>query len=257
MLGAIIGDIVGSVYEFNNIKTKEFPLFSEKSNYTDDTVMTLAVLDILQNGYENDKEKIIDTFKKWGRAYPDAGYGSRFFYWVLGYDRDPINSYGNGSAMRVSACAWYGKSEEEVIDLATKVTEVSHNHPEGIKGAVVTALSIYYAKIGKSKEFIKEYASKYYNLDFNYNDLVKNYEFNETCQNTVPEAISCFLISNDFEDSIRTAISIGGDSDTLAAITGSIAEAFYGIPEAIKIKAISFLDVELKDILVEFGEEFR
>ena len=230
MLGAIIGDIVGSVYEFNNIKTKEFPLFSEKSNYTDDTVMTLAVLDILQNGYENDKDKIIDTFKKWGRAYPDAGYGSRFFYWVLGYDRDPINSYGNGSAMRVSACAWYGKSEEEVIDLATKLTEVSHNHPEGIKGAVVTALSIYYAKIGKSKEFIKEYVEKEYPKikELDYEELRKTYVHGpEICQVTVPEAIYCFLISNSFEDCIRTTISIGGDCDTTAAISCAIAEAYY------------------------------
>ena len=227
MLGAMLGDIIGSVYEFNNIKTKDFPLFIDSSRYTDDSVMTLAVAEICQKGYINDKNKIIDTLKKWGRTYPDAGYGGMFYLWLFGDDRKSYNSYGNGSAMRVSACGWYGKNEEEVIDYATKVTEVTHNHPEGIKGAVVTAMCIYYARIGKSKQFIKNYVSNYYNVDFNYTALKLTYRFNETCQETVPQAIYCFLKSESFEDAIRTAISIGGDSDTLAAITGSIAEAYY------------------------------
>ncbi len=230
MLGAMLGDIIGSVYEFNNIKTKEFPLFDVDSFYTDDSVMTLAVAEILQKGYINDRDKIIDTFKKWGNAYPFAGYGGSFINWLFSDDRNPYNSCGNGSAMRVSACGWYGNNEEEVKDYATKVTEVTHNHPEGIKGAVVTALSIYYARTGKSKEFLKEYMEKEYpeikTLD--YEELRRTYVHGpEICQVTLPQALYCFLISNSFEDCIRTTISIGGDCDTTAAISGAIAEAFY------------------------------
>lgn len=232
MIGALIGDIVGSVYEFNNIKTKDFPLFSNNSMYTDDSVMTLAIAEILQKGYINDEDKVIDTLKKWGRAYPNAGYGGRFYYWVLGSEREPYNSYGNGSAMRVSACGWYGNTEEEVIDYAAKVTRFTHNHPEGIKGAVVTALAIYYARIGKSKEFLRNYMEKEYpeikKLD--YEELRRTYEHKEEiCQVTLPQALYCFLISNSFEDCIRTTISIGGDCDTTASISCAIAEAFYGI----------------------------
>ncbi len=230
MLGALIGDIVGSIYEFNNIKTKDFPLFSEGSRYTDDSVMTLAVAEICQNGYINDKEKIIDTLKKWGHAYPNAGYGAKFIHWLFSNNRLPYNSCGNGSAMRVSACGWYGKTEKEVIDYATKVTEVTHNHPEGIKGAIVTALCIFYARTGKSKEFIRDYVEREYpeikKLD--YEDLRCTYVHGpEICQVTLPQALYCFLISNSFEDCIRTTISIGGDCDTTAAISGAIAEAYY------------------------------
>ncbi len=230
MLGAIIGDIVGSVYEFNNIKTKDFEFIRSDCFYTDDSVMTLAVCEILQNGYVNDKDKVIDTLKKWGKAYPYAGYGGSFYYWVLGDDRKPYNSYGNGSAMRVPACGWYGKTEEEVIDFATKVTEVTHNHPEGIKGAVVTALCVYYARTGKSKEFIKDYVEREYPeiKELDYEELRRTYEHGpEICQVTMPQALYCFLISNSFEDCIRTTISIGGDCDTTAAISGAIAESFY------------------------------
>lgn len=233
MLGAIIGDIVGSVYEFNNIRTKDFPLFSVYSRMTDDSIMTLAVLDILQNGYIYDKDKIIDTFKKWGKRFPRAGYGEAFYHWVLGDDREPYGSYGNGAAMRVSACGWYGKNEKEVKDFAIKVTEVTHNHKEGIKGAIVTAMCVYYARTGRTKDFIREYVKDYYDIDFDYEDLRENYYFNETCQNTVPQAIYCFLISKNFEDCLRTSISIGGDSDTLSAISSAISEAYYGIPEEI------------------------
>lgn len=230
MLGALIGDIVGSVYEFNNIKTKDFPLFSKESMYTDDSVMTLAVAEICQKGYINDRDKIIDTLKKWGKAYPNAGYGGHFYGWVLGDDRKPYNSCGNGSAMRVSACGWYGKTEQEVIDYATKVTEVTHNHREGIKGAVVTALCIFYARTGKSRTFIRNYVESEYpeikKLD--YEHLRRTYEHGpEICQVTLPQALYCFLISKSFEDCIRTTISIGGDCDTTAAISGAIAEAFY------------------------------
>ena len=256
MLGAIIGDMVGSVYEFNNIKTKNFPLFSEKSEMTDDSIMTLAVTEMLQKGYVNDKNKIIDTFKKWGKMYPDAGYGGNFYRWVLGPSREPYYSCGNGSAMRVSACGWYGNNEEEVKDFATRVTKVTHNHPEGIKGAVVTAMCVYYARTGKSKEFIKEYVCKYYNLDFDYEELRKTYKHGpEICQVTVPQAIYCFLISNSFEDCIRTTISIGGDCDTTAAISCAIAEAYYGIPNDILTEAIHRIPMasyELSSVIADF-----
>ncbi len=229
MIGAIIGDIVGSVYEFNNIRTKDFPLFSKESRMTDDSYMTLAVQECLQKGYvfDDTNDRIIDTFKKWGRNYPDAGYGGRFWHWLFTDDREPYGSFGNGAAMRVSPVGWYANSEEEVKYLSKRVTEVTHNHPEGLKGAEVTAMCVFYARIGKSKEFIKKYVEQYYNLDFDYEDLRKNYWFNETCQNSVPQAIFCFLISTDFEDCLRTTISIGGDCDTTAAISCAIAEAYY------------------------------
>lgn len=247
MLGAIIGDMVGSLYEFNNIRSMDFELFSENSMYTDDTIMTLAVAEIIQKGYQNDDNKIIETFKKWVLEYPDAGYGGRFYKWAISDSLLPYNSFGNGSAMRVSSCGWYGNSEQEVKDLATKVTMVTHNHPEGLKGAIVTALCIYYARIGKNKLFIKEFVSKYYDIEFNYEDLRKNYKFDSSCQGSVPEAIYCFLISDSYEECIRTAISIGGDSDTIAAISGSIAEAYYKIPDNLIEEALKRLPRQSTD----------
>ena len=230
MLGAIIGDVVGSRFEFNNIKTKDFELVTSESEFTDDTVMTVAVADVLVNGNPKNKNEIIDTLKKWGKKYPHAGYGGHFYGWVLGNDREPYNSCGNGSAMRVSAAGWIGKTEAEVIELASRVTEVTHNHREGMKGAIVTALSVFYARTGKSKEFLKEYMEKEYpeikNLD--YEHLRKTYVHGpEICQVTLPQALYCFLISNSFEDCLRTIISIGGDCDTTAAISCAIAEAYY------------------------------
>ncbi len=227
MLGAIIGDVVGSRFEFNNQKSKDFELFTEESRFTDDTVMTLAVAEIIQKHLYYYKTDIVNTLKKWGRAYPHAGYGGRFRRWLNSDSEEPYMSYGNGSAMRISACGFYGRSESEVKELAKLVTEVTHNHLEGLKGAEVTAMCIYYARIGKSKEFIKEYVSKYYFIDFNYQDLVKNYTFSAKCEDSVPQAIYCFLISKDFEDCLRTSVSIGGDTDTVSAISCSIAEAYY------------------------------
>ena len=250
ILGAITGDTAGSVYEFNNIKTKEFPLFSKGCCLTDDSIMTLAVADIMKNGYINDKDKIIDTFKKWGKKYPNAGYGYKFYDWVLGNDRNPYNSCGNGSAMRVSPVAWYANSEEEVKEFSKKVTEVTHNHREGLKGAEVTAMCVYYARIGKSKEFIKDYVSQYYDIDFDYEELRRTYIHGaEICQVTVPQAIYCFLISKNFEDCLRTTISIGGDCDTTAAISCAIAEAYYGIPKKIKKQILTYLTKEMKEVL--------
>ena len=226
MLGAIIGDTVGSRFEFDNIKTKDFELVNEDSFLTDDSIMTMAVYEILSK-HIYDKDEVIDTIKKWGRAYPNRGYGGRFSYWLFSDQRDSYRSFGNGAAMRVSPVGWFARDEEEVKSLSKMVTEVTHSHPEGIKGAEVTAMCVYYARIGKNKEFIRDYARKLYSLDFTYEDLKKNFKFDETCQNTVPQAIYCFLISNSFEDCLRTTISLGGDCDTTAAISCAIAEAYY------------------------------
>ena len=227
MFGAIIGDTVGSIYEFGAC-TDTVELYSEDSLYTDDTVMTLAVAEILENNKWQDKDYIIDTFKKYGKAYPYCSYGDRFVNWLLSNDRKPYNSCGNGSAMRVSACGWYGNSFTEVKEMATAVTEVTHNHPEGIKGAVVTAECIYYARIGKDKEYIKKYIEDNYNINFNYEELKRTYYYQEiTCQITVPVALYCFIISDSFEDCLIKAVSLGGDADTTAAIACSVAEAYY------------------------------
>ena len=253
MLGAIIGDVVGSRFEFNNIKTKKFELVTDNSKFTDDSVMTVAVADVLINGNSKNKDEVIDTLKKWGRRYPHAGYGGHFYHRVLGNAREPYNSCGNGSAMRVSACGWIGKTEEEVIDLAKRVTEVTHNHREGMKGAIVTALSIYYARIGKSKEFLKEYMEKEYPLikQLDYEELRRTYEHeDEICKVTLPQALYCFLISNSFEDCLRTTISIGGDCDTTAAISCAIAEAYYKeIPDDIKQAVRKKLTLEMIEVL--------
>jgi len=248
MIGAIIGDIVGSVYEWNNIKTKDFPLFSPGCFFTDDTVMTLAIAEGLING--GSAEDFTAAIKKYGRLHPDSGYGGRFGSWLFSDDINPYNSWGNGSAMRVSPVAWAFDILSEVEKYAEISAAVTHNHPEGIKGAQATAAAIFLARKGKTKEEIKAYIeNKYgYNLNRSLDEIRPNYRFNESCQETVPEAIIAFLESVDFEDAIRNAISLGGDSDTLAAITGSIAEAAYCIPKEIKEKALSILDQGLLDV---------
>lgn len=280
MLGAIIGDIVGSVYEWDNIKTKDFPLFRDDCFFTDDTVMTCAVAEAVMNGGE--KDDFIDAMKKYGRMYPNAGYGGRFGVWLSTDDRKPYNSYGNGSAMRVSPCGWImdcgftartGMWPTNAREIAKLSAEVTHNHPEGVKGALATADSIFLARyyfggycgdyeepINDNPEECKKRIRKHIENEFGY-DLSKTldeirptYCFNETCQETVPQAIIAFLESTDFEDAIRNAISLGGDSDTLAAITGSIAEAAYGIPDWIREKAYSYLDEPLKAVLKRWDE---
>ena len=223
MLGAIIGDIVGSVYEWDNIKTKDFPLFREDSFFTDDTVMTCAVAEAIMKGGQ--KDNFIDAMKKYGKMYPDAGYGNRFRTWINSDNRESYNSFGNGSAMRVSRYyfgGYCGDYEQPINDNPTEC-----------------------------KRRIKDYIEQEYgyNLSQTLDEIRLTYRFNETCQDTVPQAIIAFLESRDFEDAIRNAISLGGDSDTLAAITGSIAEAAYGIPDWIKEKAYSYLDEPLKDVI--------
>jgi len=262
MLGAIIGDIVGSVYEWHNIKTKEFPLFRDDCFFTDDTVMTIAVADAIMNGGEADN--FIDSMKKWGRQYPDAGYGGRFGGWLFSDDREPYNSWGNGAAMRVSPCGWteplcqfVHESFGDDINLAGVSAAVTHNHPEGIKGAQATARAISLMRYGKARDDIESFKQEVksrierdfgYDLSRSLDEIRPAYRFNESCQDTVPQAIIAFLESADFEDAIRNAISLGGDSDTLAAITGSIAEAAYGIPDRIKDKAWTYLDEPMKDV---------
>ena len=254
MLGAIIGDIVGSVYEFNNIKTTEFELFTEKSHFTDDTVMTIAVAAGLWRGYDNvleTKKALIDSMRYYGRRFAYAGYGGRFAKWLISQDPVPYDSYGNGAAMRVSSVAWIYNNLEEIEKYAEVTASVTHNHPEGIKGAKSVAAAIFLARTGKTLDDIKSYITTQYGYDLSrtLDEIRPNYKFYESCQESVPEAITAFLESNSFEDSLRKSVSIGGDSDTIAAITGSIAEAFYGgIPEWIVKEAISRLDEPLYDI---------
>lgn len=257
MFGAIIGDIIGSRFEFfNNKKGKDFKLFHEDCRYTDDTIMSLAVCKALMecNGNYNElSNKTIKNMKYLGKIYPFAGYGGMFSKWLREENPKPYNSFGNGAAMRVSAVAYEATTIDEVKKLSKLVTEITHNHPEGIKGAEAIAVTIFLARIGKNKKQIKEYIEKnYYILDFTIDEIRKKYKFDETCQGTVPQALECFLESNDFEDAIRIAISLGGDSDTISAITGSIAEAYYGIPNHIKESAIYYLDKLLYEIVKEF-----
>lgn len=252
MTGAIAGDIIGSVYEFDNIKTTDFPLFTNKSDYTDDTIMTVAVTDWLLNG--GDLAKVM---QRYGREYPypTGGYGGRFSGWLREKDPLPYNSWGNGSAMRVSAVGWMFDSLEKTLEVAKETAVVTHNHPEGIKGAQATAAAIYLARTGKSKQDIKLYIETTFSYDLGRtcDEIRPFYRFNESCQGTVPEAIIAFLDSSDFENAIRLAVSLGGDSDTLACITGGIAEAFYGIPEDIKEKIVKILPNEFICLVEHFN----
>ena len=260
MLGAIIGDIVGSRFEWNNIKTKEFDFMPHKCFFTDDSVMTLAVANAIlecNEHYAALPDNTIVQMQHYGKKYPDSGYGGMFSQWITSDNPTPYNSFGNGSAMRVSACAYAAKNIDEAKELSRKVTEVTHNHPEGIKGAEAVTVAIFMALEGKSILEIRDYINKnYYPMDFTLKGIRDSYTFNETCQETVPQAIMAFLESKDFEDAIRNAISIGGDSDTLAAITGSIAEAYYGIPADIRKLALTFLDEALLSILNRFEAKF-
>lgn len=238
MYGAVIGDIAGSKYEFISYKKKPKTIMDKDCFFTDDTVMTVAIADALLNNKD-----ITETIKLYGRTFADAGYGSTFFQWLNSNDILPYFSFGNGAAMRVSVAAWLGDTWTEVMDLATKATVVTHNHPEGLRGAQATATAIWMARKGSTKEEIKEYIEQTFNydLEFTLDEIRPFYHFTETCQDTVPQAIVAFLESKDFEDAIKLAISLGGDADTLAAITGSIAEAYYGISDELIKKAKTFL----------------
>lgn len=260
MLGAIIGDIAGSIYEFNNIKTEDFPIISEECHFTDDTVMTFAVAEALINGKRDEKKTeacMIKAFKKYGKAYPDVGYGEKFSYWLKDSSSKPYGSYGNGSAMRVSPVAWYFHSLEKVEKFAEISAKVTHDHPEGIKGAKAVASAIYLARCGRDKSYIKRFIElKYgYTFDKSIDEIRSDCKYDVTCQGTVPVAFEIFFEAESFEDTLRKAISVGGDSDTIAAIACSIAEGYYPIPEEISEKTIAVLDKKLSDMLKKWNSD--
>ena len=266
MYGAIVGDIVGSRFEFNNHKSKEFELFTEECKVTDDSIMTLAVGKAIMEytgfwGYCSGMgavdgslgELAVKNMRELGQKYPECGYGQRFYKWMFSQNPKPYNSYGNGAAMRVSAAGYFALTEEQAVEYSHAVTEVTHNHPEGLKGAEAVAVAIFLARNWALKREIKQRMSEYYDINFRLDDIRENYRHDESCRGSVPQAIVAFLEGDSFEDVIRTAVSIGGDSDTIAAIAGSIAAAYYRVPGKIWGKAESFLDKELQDILFKWS----
>lgn len=260
MFGAIIGDIVGSRFEFDNWKSKKFELFTNTCDYTDDTVMTLAVAKALLP-YETItdinafKQELVRVMHEVGMPHPHCGYGGRFCTWMMKNYTEPYGSCGNGSAMRVSPVAWFAGSLDECERLAAATAEVTHNHPEGIKGAMAVAGAIYLARTGHSMTEIREYTEHFYHIDFTLDELRPDYDFEETCQDSVPQALEAFFESTSFEDAIRNAVSIGGDSDTIADMAGAIAEAYYGVDREMKDIALSYLDLDLLDIAEEFEQK--
>ncbi len=250
MIGAIIGDIVGSIYEFNNIKTTEFDFFSKKAYFTDDTVLSVAVADCILN-----KRDYVEAFRDYGNRYYNKGYGGNFKKWLKVSNPEPYNSWGNGSAMRVSPVGFAYSTLDEVMNYAKKSAEVTHNHPEGIKGAQATAVGIFMARQGKSKSEIRSYINTTFQYDLNrtVKQIRPTYSFNVSCQGTVPEAFIAFLESSSFEDAIRLAISLGGDSDTLACITGGLAQAFY---QDIDKDVLQYAKSKLPNDLLEVVETF-
>ena len=262
MYGAILGDMIGAPYEFDRgDKTKDFPLFSRYSHFTDDSVMTVAVAEALLNTIGKSDEAIkaglVRSMRKWGLAYPNAGYGRMFYYWLCKKDPQPYNSYGNGSAMRVSAAGWLFDTLEKTRHTARLTAEVTHNHPEGIKGAEATASAIFLARNGKSKNEIRDFIVNEFGYDLSRtcDDIRPTYRHVETCQQTVPEAITAFLEGNGFEDVIRTAVSLGGDCDTLTCIAGGIAEAYYGVPDDLKKECIKRLPADMTKVLKQFEKK--
>ena len=252
MLGAIVGDIVGSVYEFDNHRSKDFPLFREDSKFTDDTILTIATADAQMTDWD-----YAAKYREYGRKYPSS-YGNSFLRWIHDDEAGPYDSFGNGSAMRVSPVAWFERHEHRVMILAERSAKVTHNHPEGIKGAQATAMAILWARSGVPRNRIRRDLEQQFGYDTSTSveELQKTYEYNETCQRTVPEAFRCFYEATDFEDAIRNAISIGGDSDTVAAIAGSMAEAKWGVPEEIGREALGRLDKALLNTFEAFTDQY-
>ena len=260
MLGAIIGDIAGSVYEFCSDKSKTFKFFSPGCRPTDDSIMTVAVgCACTQSDMKDEQEFkriLVHLMRELGRQYPDAGYGRGFYRWLMEDDMGPYHSYGNGSAMRVSPVAWAADTLEAAERFAKWSAEVTHDHPEGIKGAQAVAAAVFMARGGASKQEIREYISRrYYDLDFTVDGIRDGYCFDVTCKGSVPQAIVCFLEASDFEDAVRNAISLGGDCDTQAAMAGAIAEAYFGIPDDIEEQVLEYMDDTLADYYAEYANQ--
>lgn len=257
IIGAICGDIIGSTRENNRIKTKDFDLFPRYSIFTDDTIMTLAVANWLIKD-KSSEEVLVDELQYFGNVYPNGGYGGRFMRWLRQEDPKPYGSWANGSAMRVSPCAWVADSLKEAQDLAYASAVVTHNHPEGIKGALATCDAIYLARIGASKDEIKNHVEVRYEYDLSrsLDEIRPDYTMHLACQRSVPESIICFLEAEDFEDTIRNAVSLGGDADTQAAIAGSIASAYWDVPDCIVSEAVNILDDRLLNVFIDFEEKF-
>ena len=267
MIGAIIGDIAGSRFEFveNDNRGKNFAFFTGTCRPTDDSLMTIAVAQALilcKGDYSTLADKAINCMRSVAKEHPNTGWGEKFYHWLFDSNSSaPINSFGNGAGMRISPVGWVANSEEELKELSATVTGVTHNHPEGMKGGEVIALCVYLARTGADKQTIKERAAQYYPIlndkSFTIANLQASYGYDDlgywvTCQGSVPHAVLAFLESCDFEDAVRNAVSIGGDSDTIGAMAGSIAEAFYGVPEELEEKALSYLSDDLKGIYYAF-----
>ena len=254
MLGAIVGDIIGSLYEHRPIKTKEFPFFALGSRFTDDTVLTVAVADAILSG-----RGYAEALHDFGLRHPRAGYGGSFMQWLHAQDRAPYGSWGNGSAMRVSPVGWAFDSEGDVLEQARLSAEVTHDHPEGVKGAQAVALAVFLARMGSSREGIRRRLGTLfgYDLDASVDGIRADYGFDVSCQGSVPQAMVCFLDSDSWEDAVRNAVSLGGDSDTLACMAGAVAEAYYGeVPAHLAVRAMRFLPHDLGLVVGDFRQVF-
>ena len=260
MLGALIGDICGSRFEWANNKSKQFRFFTPQCRPTDDSVMTLAVARALLQADGKPEllpEKAVAAMQELGRAYPRAGYGGRFFDWIYRKNPQPYHSWGNGAGMRVSPCAWAAQTLEEALVFSDAVTSVTHDHPEGLKGARAVTAAVWLARKGKSLAEIRDHiAMNYYTLDFTLDEIRPSYRFDVSCQGSVPQALEAFLEGDGFEDAVRGAVSIGGDSDTIAAMTGAAAEAFWGIPGEIREQGMAFLDERQREIVCAFEDRY-
>lgn len=256
MIGTIIGDIVGSRFERKNHKSTDFDLFTEKCHFTDDSVMTLAIAKAIlesRDDWSGLGTNAVKYMQEIGRMYPNCGYGHMFYLWLHKKAPKPYQSFGNGAAMRVSPVAYAAETIEQCIEFSDVVTKITHDHVEGLRGAQATSVAIWMALHGMSKNTIQSLIeAQYYDLNFSIDELRPTYRFDASCQGSVPQAIKAFLESNDFEDTIRLAVSIGGDSDTIAAIAGGIAGAYYGVPDEIRVQAMEYLPGDLRDILAEF-----
>lgn len=256
MLGALIGDIAGSPYEWSNCKSKDFPLLEPRCRMTDDSVMTAAVASaVLMGDLENldaFRQNVITEMRHLGNQFPGLGYGPRFERWLKAEDPQPYHSLGNGSAMRVSPVAWAAESLSQCLALAKASAEVTHDHPDGIAGACCVAGAVYLARTGADKEAIRDHVTRYYPLNFTLDEIREAYQFDVSCAGSVPQAMEAFLEAADFEDAIRGAVSIGGDSDTIACMAGAVAAAFYGIPRDIREAALPFLEGEVRNIFDRF-----